>query len=143
MAFSCTAPPQRTTTPTRSDGILLQKVLKLPEAPTDVRWREETRGDGFMGPQDRELSALLRYAQSPGFLPLSPSNPTTPETLTFPASTWSHQALVDWGLAQPDQDMLVVATPLPPDAWRPSSFTTVGVWWIPALRVVYLQGCTS
>ena len=143
LICSCTSAPRRAEPTVRADPGVLRNMLTIPGSPTDLRWVEIVRGDGFLGPQDRELLALLRYPHTPDLPPPPPSNPTASETLVFPLGTWSHRALADWGLAPSGHDVEVVATPLPPDAWRPSSFTTIRAWWLPVLRVVYLQACSS
>lgn len=51
----------QTTTPVSQDIDSLGKLITLSSRPQAVQWTLTTKGDGQLGPQDRELIVVLRY----------------------------------------------------------------------------------
>jgi hypothetical protein len=47
--------------PVSHDIDLLAKIVTLPQRPLSAQWLITSRGDGFLGPKDEAITAVLRY----------------------------------------------------------------------------------
>lgn len=125
------------------DVTQLRKFLEIPYEPLQVRWRFETRGDGYLGPQDHTMTALILYPADTAQTLASHVSSKGYLVETINPETWEHKVLIKWNDAHSDVPYSLKGTYLPENLFSKSPFLNGEVILIQGTSIVFARFYTQ